>query len=585
MPAKKPAPAPTLEDVLKIFDEVVAEEERKPRELSKKQQELELARCKSDAVYFVNKYCQIYDNDTQGWIPFKLWSFQEEALQAACEYDEQAQRLTFTRIVALKTRQIGFTWLLADAHKLWKVLFRPITEVLVFSQSDEDAMAVLSEQRFKGMYKLLPEWMKQPVTSDSAHEFRLGNGSGIRALPAARGGDSRTVTDVVIDEADLIDDLDGLLSRSEPTLGNKGQMIVIGRAVKDKPNSPFKRLYLTAKANMLEKLPDARWNKAIFVPWFAHPNRTPAWKAQIDRDAMARTFTLDNVHEMYPATDLEALAARTLDKRYAPELIVALTRERTPIQPVGAPTLPGLRIYFPCIDGRTYTIGGDPAGGKSDGDDAAACVLDSETLQQMAVIQVKLEPTQFGNYTADVSLYYNRAMVLAELNNHGIEYIKTLKERGIPLHMGETRRGEKERHAGWYTTERSKNTLYDNGAKAFEEIIEETRGMDNQLHPELATPVIFDYVTASQLASIDKNELKAPPGEHDDMATAWLLAAMGAYRGSSSMVQAKHDLWDVPDIMAAMPIQTGRKNKNGLWQTIAPSPEGLARLKARGIVK
>jgi hypothetical protein len=76
------------------------------------------------------------------------------------------------------------------------------------------------------------------------------------------------VTDVVIDEADLIEDLDDLIARAEPTLGEKGQMIVIGRAVKKAPNSSFKRRYRAAKAAMLSG-EDALWNKVMFSPWYA----------------------------------------------------------------------------------------------------------------------------------------------------------------------------------------------------------------------------------------------------------------------------------------------------------------------------
>lgn len=510
----------------------------RPKPLSKAQQEAELERCKNDPVYFINKYCQIYDNDTQGWIPFKLWDFQVAALSDACATVDGIWK--YLRIVALKTRQIGFTWLFADAHKLWKMRFRPISEVLVFSQSDEDAMAILSEQRLRGMYERLPDWMKEPIQTDSAHEFRLKNGSGIRALPESRGGDSRTVTDVVIDEADLITDLDDLIARSEPTLGSRGQMIIIGRAVKEKPNSAFKRLYLQAKKG------EGKWNKAIFVPWFAHPGRTKEWKEQLDRDTMARSFTLDYVHEHYPSTDIEALSPRTLDKRYSPQLIAALSDERKPLTPAGAPNLPGLRVYIAPQEGHRYGIGIDPAGGKSDSDDSALCVIDADTLEQCAVVQNKVEPTQFGNYGADVSDYYFKAPILFELNNHGHALLAQLKQRGANMRMGMNRKGDTERTPGWLTTERSKHMLYDTGAKAFEDVIEETRDGED-LHPEIARKILFDFATFSQLSTIDKNELSAPEGEHDDMAMAWVLAIQSVYRNASGMQQVKHKLWKEPE--------------------------------------
>lgn len=521
--------------------------EARPRPPSKAEQEAEKAKCAADPVYFISTYCKIYDNDTQRWIPFTLWPFQESALREASLYDEVEQRWVYLRLVALKTRQIGFTWLLADAHKLWKMLFRPITEVLVFSQSDEDAMAVLSEQRFKGMYKLLPDWMKIGIVTDSAHEFRLSNGSGIRALPESRGGDSRTVTDVVIDEADLIVDLGGLIARAEPTLGTKGQMIVIGRSVKDRPNSAFKRLYLQAKKGQ------GTWNKAIFVAWFEHPGRTQAWKAQLDRETLERTGSLDFVQEHYPSTDLEALSARSQDKFFPPDWIIQIHREMTPLDlPIDAPVLPGLRIFSTPEVGHHYGIGVDPAGGITDGDDAVADVVDADTHQQVATLSGKINPTQFGEYVADLSDYYFSAPALFELNNHGHAVRAVLKERGVSLRNGMTKHGPS-RNPGWLTTEWSKKLLYDTAVKVIQQQLAEAK-----LAEESVVPLIFDFNTATQLASVDANELSAPEGQHDDFAMAWVLAQMCVYRGVPSMSQQRHrGLWGKHDDHRILPAQTG----------------------------
>lgn len=539
-----------------VFKDMAAAVEARPRPPTKEYIDAELAKCRADAVYFVNTYCYIYDNDTQGWIPFALWPFQASALQIASQVDETGE-LVYKRLIALKTRQIGFTWLFADAHKLWKMLFRPITEVLVFSQSDEDAMAILSDQRMKGMYERLPDWMKGEVSVDSAHEFRLKNGSGIRALPESRGGDSRTVTDVVIDEADLITDLTNLIARAEPTLGMKGQLIVIGRAVKEKPNSPFKRLYLSAKKNMLEGLP-SRWNKSIFVAWFDHPKRTPEWKAALDHETLARDFTLDYVQEHYPSTDLEALSSRTLDKRFAPQKIAALTNEMIPVGVVGKPDIPGLRVYLPPEKGRRYGIGADPAGGLPKGDDSYLQVIDAESFEQCAVLQGKIEPETFANNAADLSVWYNNALVLFELNNHGHAFLLQARRRGVSLQMGLNRRGEKERRVGWLTTETSKNTLYDGAASAMNAVLEETRDENNNLHLELVRPILHDFVTSAQLSSIDIETLSAPEGDHDDASMSWVLAVRCVYAGGSSMERVPHNLWNHAPEQPSKHVTTGQ---------------------------
>jgi hypothetical protein len=139
--------------------------------------------------------------------------------------------------------------------------------------------------------------------------------------------------------------------------------------------------------------------------------------------------------------------------------------------------------------------------------------------------------------------YYNNAPILFEFNNHGGQTYQQLKERGAILVPGETRKGQKERTPGWYTSEKSKHTLYDTGEKAFSTVIDETRDGNGELHPDLARPILFDAATAMQLASIDKNELRAPDGEHDDLAVAYVLAIKAIFRGVSDMTKVAHDLW------------------------------------------
>lgn len=578
IPSPMPVPVGPFKpfDFDKEFEEAYREIEAKPRVLSPEYIAEEKRKCTDDPVYFVNTYCQIYDNDAQDWIPFKLWPFQADALRLSVERDKGGW--VHKRIVGLKTRQIGFTWLMADARLLWKMLFRPITKALVFSQSDEDAMEVLGENRFKGMYKRLPDWLKLPVVKDNEHEIELSNGCSIRALPEARGGDSRTVTDVVIDEADLILDLSKLITRAKPTLGSKGQMVIIGRAVKDRPNSPFKRLYLQSK------LGQGEWDTAIFVPWMAHPGRTKEWYTQLCADTLALEGSLDGVHEMYPATDEEALQGRTLDKRIAPEWIAAFTRLKPSLPlPPDAPQIPNLILYAYPEPGRRYGAGGDPAGGLSDSDNSSLTIVDAETYQQVAKLSAKIEPTQFGNYSAEVCRYFNNAAILLELNNHGWAYLAQLKERHANLRTGLRPNGTPS-DPGWMTSERSKNQLYDTIIKVLQDAITETKDEQGVYHLESVQPIWCDSQTSSQLASIDASTLSAPEGQHDDDAMSEVLALMCVYHGGVSMARGKHDTWGKPAPPAIQPAFQQKRTER--FPAAFEDPMAVrAKLRARGIIR
>lgn len=570
MPAKsaKKAPAPkqplvTLEEVMAALDESTAEFAARPRELTKAEQDREMARCKADVVYFIKKYVYIYDNVSTAWILFNLWPEQERVLR-----DTDKQKY----VIEPKARQNGASWK-AVARALWKMRFLPIREVLLFSQRDDEAMKLL--QRLHGIYDRLPVWMQGGIVTDSAHELQLLNGSRIQALPASAGGRSNAATDVIIDEADFIPDLAMLVSNARPTIdAGEGQMTILSTVNEETPNSYFQQLCKLASTG------DSPWFLS-FLGWQANPNRTSDWYENLKRETLLTYGTLDPLYKHYPATLTEALAPRELNKRFPPDWILRLSAVRKPLNaPATAPAIPGLRLYKLPVPGRIYGIGSDPGGGKHD--NSVSHVIDAESMEFVATLSGKVEPTQFANYTVDLSHYYNDAPILFELNNHGHAFLAQCKERGATLRRGLNRRGVSDREPGWLTTERSKHMLYDTMAKVMQQLLIEAEAAQQP-----AYPIFFDQQTIIELTSIDVNSLEAPEGLFDDHAMAAVLSTMCVYRGASNMVQSRHDLWTQHETVAAVPIQGKPKvPRDSVWgQPVQIEPAAYERLKARGIIK
>jgi hypothetical protein len=117
-------------------------------------------------------------------------------------------------------------------------------------------------------------------------------------------------------------------------------MILVSRVDKGRPRSPFKRVYTSARKKQ------TGW-EAVFLPWYARPDRDQAWYEVQKADILHRTGALDELHEQYPATDAEALLPRTLDKRIVPEWLYQCYREQAPLDPLPAdsPALAGLEVY------------------------------------------------------------------------------------------------------------------------------------------------------------------------------------------------------------------------------------------------
>jgi hypothetical protein len=463
---------------------------------------MEVRKCRKSFPYFCRTYCQVLADDGGGgaWVPFDLWPEQRRVARML-----QEKRL----LVILKARQLGLTWLVL-AFALWLLLFHPIATILLFSRRDGEAVDLLA-MRLRGMYDRLPDWLKvRDFSKDNGHEWALANGSRALAFPTT-AGDSYTATLAVVDEADLSPDLDRLMRAVKPTIDAGGRMILLSRSDKSKPQSPFKRIYTAARQGQNEWSP-------VFLPWHARPDRDAAWYEAQRRDIQARTGAEDDLHEQYPATDAEALAPRSLDKRIAPAWLHQCYQEMKPLAqlPHGAPSIPGLEVFRLPQEGQKYVIGADPAEGNPTSDDSALTVLDRESGEEMAALAGKFQPAVLGAHIDAIGLWYNKADVMVERNNHGHAVLLWLRDNS-----GLRRLWGMDKLTGWLSSTKGKTLLYDTCADAFRE--RET--------------VLHSFATFTQLASIEGATLRAPEGEHDDRADSYALACAGIVHGG------KRTLW------------------------------------------
>lgn len=503
----------------------------------------EASKCLDSPYYFIYNYVKIQDALLLDWIPFNLWDPQEGVLQ-----DIQNHRL----LAVLKARQIGLTWLVL-AFILWRMIFRPGTIALIFSKRDDEAIYLLDE-RLKGMFKELPEWLRHGIEAvpggDSKHIWRLTNGSECRAY-TPEAGDTYTATIVFVDEADLIPSLNKLMRSAKPTIDAGGWMILVSRVDKSRPNSEFKKLYRAARKGENAWFP-------IFLPWHARPGRTREWHKALADDIQSRTGSFDDLHEQYPETDAQALAPRSADKRVPAAWLLGCWDEQKPI-PLDdiedAPPFSGLRVYQPPVPGVSYVLAGDPAEGLPTSDDSALTVFRVDTGEQVAALNEKLEPkVVFPNTCAGVARWYNYARLMIERNNHGHAVIGWLEQNARDLEVLNGHDGR----PGWSNSPASKARLWDVAAAAYK-------------HTETT---LVDFESHTQVASIEKATLKAPEGDYDDLAVVCALAQLACGQ-VAAMLPPIHG--SVPMIGVRTPRQ-GRmsliEKELGELEDVRPRPFG-----------
>lgn len=455
------------------------------------EEQLEWLACAESASYFIDRYCSIYDATLREWLPFRLWRAQSGVLGIISIHQ---------LIVILKARQLGLSGLVI-CYALWLMLFRPAATILLFSRRDDESVHLL-DFRLKGTYNRLPDWMRATATVSVSndHQWILNTGSAAYAFPTT-AGDSYTATLAIVDEADLIPDLNKLMGAVKPTIDGGGQMILVSRADKSKPNSEFKRIYRAAKAGQ------SPWS-AVFLPWHSHPKRNDDWYENQRKDIVSRTGALDDLHEQYPADDVEALAARTLDKRISSVWLDQCYVPLGEIDPLpdDAPVINRLVIYREPEPDKAYVIGGDPAEGNPTSNDSALTVLEEMTGEEVAKLNGKFQPSTFASHISEVSEYYNNASAMIERNNHGHAVLLWLRDNSaVNILCGF------DYNEGWHSTSYGKTRMYTATTDAFRE----------------RSTILHSFDTYLQLSSIDGSTLRAPEGEMDDLADSYALAIIG----------------------------------------------------------
>ena len=345
-------------------------------------QRAEWLACSRSPAYFLDRYGRIYDPVSRSWTQFELWPAQLDALATI-----ESSR----RIVILKARQLGMSWLTAG-YALWLMLFRPAATVLLFSRRDEEAAHLLGF-RLRGMLERLPEFLRaRSLERDSAHELRLSNGSAALAFPTT-GGRSYSASLAIVDEADFTGNLDALLNAVKPTVDAGGQLVLLSTVDKLRPESAFKRIYRAAERD------ENGWTP-VFLPWHAHPARSAEWYAGQKADILSRTGSLDDLYQEYPADAFEALAPRSSDKFFPGEWLRACWVEGSSgANPDPAPPIPGLSVHASPAEDGVYVIGADPAEGNPQSDESAAVVLDCETGEHVSTLGAAAATRRFSPRT------------------------------------------------------------------------------------------------------------------------------------------------------------------------------------------
>lgn len=193
--------------------------------------------------------------------PFVLWPQQADVLQ----------RMTDERLlVILKARQLGISWL-ACLYALHLCTTRKGQPVLCLSRGQLEANELV--HRISYLYHHHQDKAILPaLTADNTADMSWSNGSTVISLAATRdAGRSLTAALAILDEWAFMRWPKETLAAVKPTIDAGGKLFIISSA--DAPGSDYHSFWQGASSG------DNGYG-AIFLPWYARPDRGTGWRDQ-----------------------------------------------------------------------------------------------------------------------------------------------------------------------------------------------------------------------------------------------------------------------------------------------------------------
>lgn len=447
-------------------------------------------RCKSDVIYFVEKYMKIINAD-EGLINFKPYPYQRHMLHSM-------EHNRFTIITT--ARQAGKSTTTV-AYILHYILFNSDKTVAVLANKGETAREILG--RVQLAYQHLPKWLQQGVVEFNKGSFELENNS--RVIAAATSSDTvrgYTINLLFIDEAAFIENWDTFFTSTYPTIssGKETKVILVST-----PNglNHFYKIWINAIEKRNNYFP-------IQVKWQDVPGRDDNWK----RDTLAAmNFDTEKFSQEYD-TEFMGSSGTLIAGWKLKEMV-----HHTPML-----EREGMYEYIRPEPNHSYVLIADVSKGR--GLDYSAFhvidVTDMPYKQAFVYRNNTISPLDYAEVAHRIARSYNKAAVLVEVNNMGDQVATALHNdfeyENVLFTENAGKMGKRITSGfggnvdyGINTTKSVKAT----GCSILKLLIEQ-----NQL-------LVNDFNTIAELSTFSKKgaSYEAEPGNHDDLVMGLVLFA------------------------------------------------------------
>lgn len=360
-----------------------------------------------DPKYYLEHFCKI-KGKTPGLMPFILNEAQKDLFNSLN---------THSRVIILKARQIGFSTAVTG-YLYHRTITTPGTNTALIGYNSDLTAELLD--KVKTFYRTTPDSLKPQIQYNSKYEISFpAIDSKIIVLPSSENvGRGYTLHNVLLTELAFWERAEDKMLAIENAVPKDGKIVI--ESTPNAIGNLYHRMWMA----------DNDYDKKEYGWWWHYTEE----EIEIIRKR------INNPMRFAQEYSLEFLSSGR--PVFPPELIKRLRKgiyevgqkikDKDGVEITVTQNEEGLIMYHPPVPDRTYVAGADVAEGVTGGDYSVLTIFDRETGEEVAFWRGYMAPERFGAFIGRCGHIYNTALMVVEINNHGLTTVTALKNNMYP---------------------------------------------------------------------------------------------------------------------------------------------------------
>lgn len=435
-----------------------------------------------DPKYYLESFCKIKSKE-HGIVPFVLNEAQKDLFNTLRHNN---------RIIILKSRQLGFSTG-ATGYFYHRTITTPGVNTALIGYNSELTAELLD--KVKTFWRTTPDALKPRIEYNSKFEISFpAVDSKIIVLPSTENvGRGYTLHNVLLTELSAWEKSEEKMSTLEASVPINGKIVI--ESTPRGIGNTYHRMWMA----------DNDYIKKEYGWWWGYSEEEV--KIIEKRMNNPRKFSQEYLLE-FLSSGRNVFDIDFVKKQMNNILKVGDTWQDKEGNYHKVKVEDGLRMYKEPQFNKLYVVGADVAEGVDGGDFSVCHIWDRMTGEEVAFFRGHIEPDKFGEKLNDWGLKYNKALMVPEINNHGLTTVTVLKKLAYPTLYFRPKFFEKisniwSEKIGWKTTKITRPLLIDDFAQAMRDeilIIHSKELLDEML------TFVYDA----------SNNMKPMQGYHDD---------------------------------------------------------------------